>query len=269
MRLFEKVFNYQILSRLMNAGTFIVTSQERGWLKAMLQHPSARNAFSASTWAKLAAAMEQEQAEYYDIPAALTEKARSIEGPLFHPHLRPLRQAIAARTALRFAYRLKNGQARESEYAYPYKLEYSMVKKEWYLLWYRMRHRKIYRTKLHNIASFEAIPLPADRADQITADIAHQLARKVRTAAIAVIPTYNRELSRILYAFSCFEKEVEYDQQTNRYLIRLAFQSDDAEYVLSKLRFLGRRVKVVEGDELRSRMLESATRALARYGEIE
>jgi predicted DNA-binding transcriptional regulator YafY len=74
-------------------------------------------------------------------------------------------------------------------------------------------------------------------------------------------------MSRILYAFSCFEKEVEYVQQADTYRITLTFQADECEYVLSKIRFLGKRVKVVQGSRLISRMKETTAKALARYEE--
>ncbi|MNU02718.1 hypothetical protein D3C72_2465080 [compost metagenome] len=38
------------------------------------------------------------------------------------------------------------------------------------------------------------------------------------------------------------------------------------EYLLSKIRFLGKRVRVNEGDYLKRRMLEASTKALERYG---
>jgi predicted DNA-binding transcriptional regulator YafY len=76
---------------------------------------------------------------------------------------------------------------------------------------------------------------------------------------------YNRELSRILYAFACFEKEVEYMEAVDTYRIRLTFLGEESEYILSKIRFLGIRIKVVENDKLQRRMHESATKALARY----
>jgi len=35
--------------------------------------------------------------------------------------------------------------------------------------------------------------------------------------------------------------------------------------LLSKLRFLGKRVKIIQGDYLKRRMLETSMKALARY----
>ena len=82
-------------------------------------------------------------------------------------------------------------------------------------------------------------------------------------------PEYNGELSRILYAFSCFEKEVSYAADSNEYTIQLHFSSKDSEYVLSKTRFLGKRVRIIDGEHLRRRMLESATKSLARYAQFD
>lgn len=66
-----------------------------------------------------------------------------------------------------------------------------------------------------------------------------------------------------MYAFSCFEKEVEYADEEDTYRIRLTFLGDECEYVLSKIRFLGMRVRIVDGDKLQRRMRESAAKALA------
>ncbi len=77
---------------------------------------------------------------------------------------------------------------------------------------------------------------------------------------------YNRELSRILYAFSCFEKDVAYLDESDTYRINVSYLSDEREYVLSKIRFLGKRVRVIQGEQLKKRMYESTTKALARYG---
>ncbi|HZG79717.1 MAG TPA: WYL domain-containing protein, partial [Brevibacillus sp.] len=75
-----------------------------------------------------------------------------------------------------------------------------------------------------------------------------------------------KELTRILYAFSCFEKEVEYLDQVDTYRIILFYLEDDREYILSKIRFLGTRIRVIEGKKLQVRMYESAQKALLRYG---
>ncbi|WCF11078.1 WYL domain-containing protein [Paenibacillus thiaminolyticus] len=264
MNLFEKIFNYQIMSKLGEAGAFAITSQERSWLKAMLNHPASAEAFSPETLAKLAAALRDEAD--FELAEHVAEKAASVECQAYHPLLRPLRRIIAAQQGIRVSYRLKHGGMQPAQSGFPYKLEYSMVKREWYLLWYNPRRRMLMSTRLRNIAEADMEPVPAGMAEIWLSRIAAVLDSRKEHAVIEVVRMYNRELSRIMYAFSCFEKEVEYADEEDTYRIRLTFLGDECEYVLSKIRFLGMRVRIVEGDKLQRRMRESAAKALARYG---
>lgn len=267
MNLFEKIFNYQILSQLENTGTSVLTSQERAWLRTMLVMPDAEMIFSPATYAKLVDLLKDEKDT--GVPHAIVEKAKSREKQLLHPHIRALRRIIAMQSAIRLTTRLKNGQRKEYASAFPYKLEFSMVKREWYLLWFNMRHTSLLSTKLNMIERFSELPHPLqpEQIEWAQSEISRLMARNKRTATIEIIRDYNQELSRILYAFSCFEKAVDYDEQSNRYFITLTYQVNEGEYVLSKMRFLGKRVKLVAGDYLRRRMLESAAKSLERYGE--
>lgn len=266
MNPFEKIFNYQIISRLEDSGAFMVTSQERAWLKTMLQHPAANHAFSEDTLHKLHAILQQDQA--MDTQEHLLEKARSVEKQVYHPHLRTLRRLILNTTGIRMIYSLKGGRTQPEQSGFPYKLEYSMVKREWYLLWYNFRTRSLMSTKLHKIESVTAESIVPDRIDHALAEINRLHDNRKETAKIEVVPTYNKELSRILYAFSCFEKEIEYDSGNHLYSIQLHFVGNEREYVLSKIRFLGKRVRVIEGNYLKKRMLESSMKALERYGSM-
>lgn len=267
MNLFEKIFNYGILSRLEDSGAFMITAHERGWLKTMLHHPAAQDAFTPETLMKLFSILEQEQQLVID--EDMTEKARSMERQVYHPRLRALRRIIAGRNGVRLSYALRSGQFQHEQEGIPFKLEYSMVKREWYLLWYHMRKRSMMSTRLGKIFAAEELPLPADYAEQMLARIETMLHKRKSSASIQVMPEYNRELSRILYAFSCFEKDVDYHSGTDCYTITLHFANNESEYVLSKIRFLGKRVKIVEGEALQRRMHESAAKALQRYGVLE
>ncbi|KKX54272.1 WYL domain-containing protein [Brevibacillus borstelensis] len=264
MNLFEKIFNYQLISRLDEYGTLPITAHERSWLKAMLAHPSAEAAFAPETRTKLQSLLEP--VETVAFTESLGEKAKSKERHVYHPLLRLLRRILAKNQGIRMTYRTKNGRVNTGHKGLPYKLEYSMVKKEWYLLWYHFRYQAYMSTRLQSIVSVSEEPVDSGEAAEIRERIEATLEARKETAVIEVVRSYNRELSRILYAFSCFEKEVEYLDQTNTYRIRLTFLADDSEYILSKLRFLGKRVRVMEGERLKQRMYESAVKALSRYG---
>jgi predicted DNA-binding transcriptional regulator YafY len=267
MNLFEKIFNYQIISRLEDSGTLLVTAHERGWLKSMLQHDAAADAFTAETLQKFSAILEQDP--IMDMKEHFVEKARSREHHVYHPLLRTIKQCIMNKSAIRMTYRIKGDLAYSKQPGFPYKLEYSMVKKEWYLLWYHLRHRAMMSTKLQKIDLVNEDPVPNDQSERLLAEIHTILDKRKERVNVQVIRDYNRELSRILYAFSCFEKEVSYDAAHDTYTIQLTIANNESEYVLSKVRFLGKRVKIVESDKLKQRMYESASKALERYGALE
>ncbi|MBE1444691.1 WYL domain-containing protein [Paenibacillus sp. OAS669] len=267
MNLFEKMFNYQIISRLEDSGTFTVTAQERAWLKNMLEHPGASDAFMPSTREKLGRMLEQEPE--LDFAGALIEKAKNVEKQVYHPMLRLLRRVIMNRNALSITFQVKDGRSFHEQLGFPFKLEYSMVKREWYLLWHHLNKRAFMSTKLQHILSAVEVPFPDEDAERLTERISALLESRRETALIEVVQAYNKELSRILYAFSCFDKEVAYDAESDTYRITLTFPSDESETILSKIRFLGKRVRVVESGKLQRRMLETATKALDRYRPLE
>lgn len=264
MNLFEKIFNYQILSRLEDSGTLTVTAHERAWLKTMLAHPAAEQAFAADTLGRLRSILAEDQA--MDASDHLLEKAGSANKQVYHPLLRTLRRHIMNKSGIRMTYEVKDGRLYRDHPGLPYKLEYSMVKREWYLLWYHRQHRAFMSTRLAKIVSLSEEPVDPSEAGRIQQDISRILDERKREAVIEVVRVYNKELSRILYALSCFEKDVTYDEESDIYRVKVRLLADELEYLLSKLRFLGKRVRVVEGDYLKRRMTESATKALERYG---
>lgn len=263
MNPFEKIFNYQIISRLDETGSYALTSQERSWLKTMLEHESAGAAFEEGTLGKLRQMLREE--EDYRLQDIIIEKGRSEVRQIYHPLLRKLRRMIAEGKGILINTALKHGGMRSRQTGIPYKLEYSMVKREWYLLWYETRRRSLMSTRLRNIVTLEEwVPSP-ERAAEAKAWLGEVLVQRVRTAVVEVVRAYNAELSRILSAFSCFDKTVSFDEESGIYRIRIQHLGDESEFLLSKIRFLGLRVKVVEGEYMKRRMHESATKALGRY----
>jgi len=264
MNPFEKIFNYQILSRLDESDALALTSQERAWLRTALAHSSSVVAFTPGTLEKLNRILQNGPAiNHRDF---IVEKAKNAERQVYHPLLRTLRRMIMQDKGMLLTSRIKHGGTKANQPGLPVKLEYSMVKREWYLLWYSTRGRSFMATKLQSIVSVEETLLPPERVEELRARVAAHLEKRKEQAVIEVVRTYNAELSRILYAFSCFDKSVSYEEEENRYLIHVTYLADESEFLLSKIRFLGLRVKIVEGDGLCKRMLESAEKALARYG---
>lgn len=265
MNPFEKIFNFQIMTRLDEAGSLALTSQERSWLKTMLEHTASTQAFTPDTLGKLNSLLDSEAST--EVREIIIEKAKSQERYVYHPLLRPLRRMIMQDHGILLTYRIKHGGVKTNQSGFPHKLEYNMVKREWYLQWYSTRNHSLMSTKLKNIVTVEETELPSDRVLALKATLERLLAARKEYAVIQVIPTFNAELSRVLYAFSCFEKSVSFDEASGIYQICVTYLVDESEFLLSKIRFLELRVKIVEGDLLKRRMLESASKALARYAD--
>ena len=261
---FEKIFNYQLSSRLEETGVYTLTSQERSWLKSMLEHPAAREALEPRTIAKLQeCVLDDETSNLLD---GLEQKAGSLETQIFHPLLSPIRRILRNRQGMTIQCRTKKGKLNEPQPGIPCKLEYSMVKREWYLLWYNSASRSPMNTRLCHIVSVEEARMSRGRYDDMSARAARLLEAPRHEATVEVIKMFNGELTRILHAFSCFDKRVEFDESDQTYRIHLSFTGSESQYVLTKLRFLGKRVRVIEGDYLKWRMRETARKARALYG---
>ncbi|KWX73632.1 WYL domain-containing protein [Paenibacillus jilunlii] len=263
MNPFEKIFNYRVTSRMEDTGVFLSTSHERSWLKLMLDHPSAAAAFSGVTLEKLQTLLAQEAP--LSLAGDLIHKGSTQEVQVYHPLMRVLRRSIQNHQGIQVSIGLTNGQPGPEQSGLPYRLEYSMVKREWYLLWYSWTRRDFMSIRLQKIAAVCEIPASPELVRTTQAEIQRILESRRQSAVIEVLPGYNKELSRILYAFSCFEKEVRYDEEKDTYFISLTYLGNEGEYVLSKIRFLGKRVRIVEGNWLKKRMRESALKALALY----
>jgi hypothetical protein len=267
MNPFEKIFNFQIISRLGEAGSLALTSQERSWLKTMLIHPASEAAFTQETLSKLNSILEAEAAT--EVQAIIIEKAKSTERQVYHPLLRTIRRMIMQNQGILLTYHIKHGGQRSDQAGFPHKLEYNMYKRELYLQWYSTRQRSLMSTKLRSIVSVEVYPIPVKRIDDLKARIARLLEGLKEYACVQVMPVYNEELSRILSAFSCFDKSVSFDESSGIYRINVTYMRDDSEFLLSRIRFLGLRVKITQGEQLKRRMLDSASMAIGRYADAE
>ena len=101
----------------------------------------------------------------------------------------------------------------------------------------------------------------------LQAKVAGWLQASQEEAVITVEESFPGAMLSVLSSFSCFETVVSPGKQKNTLQLRVLYQTDEREYVLQKIRFLGRRVTVEAPVELRERMRQTAEKALARYGE--
>lgn len=265
MNLFEKIFSYQLTSALEEHGTYTLTTQERIWLKTMLAHPVAREALSPDLIAKIIDSIPEEQQLLFQ--PVLVEKAGSHQHHMYHTLIQPLRKSIRQQQCVSIRYENKHGQSTGDQPAVPWRLEFSMVKREWYLIWYNLRSQVAMTTRLIRITQIKALPdIEISQYNQIQQYMEQKATANQHQALIQILPQYNIELTRILHAFSCFDKQVTFNEDTQTYHIHLVFDGSETHYILSKLRSLGKRVIVLENDYLQWRLFDASTKALSRYG---
>lgn len=265
MNLFEKIFSYQLTSALEEHGTYTLTTQERIWLKTMLAHPVAREALSPDLIAKIIDSIPEEQQLLFQ--PVLVEKAGSHQHHMYHTLIQPLRKSIRQQQCVSIRYENKHGQSTGDQPAVPWRLEFSMVKREWYLIWYNLRSQVAMTTRLIRITQIKALPaIEISQYNRIQQYMEQKATANQHQALIQILPQYNIELTRILHAFSCFDKQVTFNEDTQTYHIHLVFDGSETHYILSKLRSLGKRVIVLENDYLQWRLFDASTKALSRYG---
>ncbi len=264
MNPFEKIFSYQLASRLGENQIFTLTTQERSWLKLMLSVPGSQVAFSEATRAKLEQRLASDQ--LLDVQDIVVEKAASRHHTDFPPMLNPLRQIMRKHQGVLLTRRNKYGDPVEPQHGVPWRIEYSAARQEWYLYWFNLERSAPMTTRLYHIESVTEQSITESQYEPICKRMEAFVQSDHHEITVQVLPIYNRELTRILHAFSCFDKRVQVDEQQHTYSIQLRFTNSEREYVLNRLRFLGKRVQIIEGTEFMERMHDTAQRALARYG---
>ena len=266
MPLFEKINNHSLQQLLVTTDTPVpLTTIERGWLKRMLDLPVAGELLSEELRDKAGELVAQEE----DFPEAarLVEKGKPAEK--YSPSatlLRQLRIAIRHRCQIRLSYLQSGGETCQDTRAIPCSLEFSMVRREWYLIWLEPERqmRRPITTPLRLVQAvqpFDAVP----NWDDYMRQFQEWLEKSQDTVTVMAEECYPGALLSVLSAFSCFDTKVESGKQKNTLRLSVRFQADEREYVLQKIRFLGRRVTVEGPEYFRERMRGTAEKALGRY----
>ncbi len=263
MNPFEKIFSYQLASRLEEQQIFTLTSQERSWLKLMLSSAAAELAFDETTLSRLQQRLEPDNMP--GVQNVVVEKAASSQHTDVPPTLMPLRRIMRKGQGVLLQRQNKYGQDVAPEHGVPWKLEYSAARQEWYLYWFNLYRSAPMTTRLKHIQSVIKQSVRHPEYEFVRQRMELYMQADQQELTIQLLPIYNKELTRILHAFSCFDKRVRFDEQQQTYSINVRFTNREREYVLNRLRFLGKRVQIIEGDDFKRRMKDTALRALARY----
>ena len=153
MPLFEKIHNHTLQRVLLSEKIATpLTLMEKGWLKRLLAEPAAGDLLSPSLLAKLQDLLKDEVP--FPCTTDVEEKGRStVRYAASSPILKKLQTAIREHRGIRLDYVLGSGEEHSADPAFPQRLEFSLVRQEWYLLWLRLvpEASRPYATPLRNI----------------------------------------------------------------------------------------------------------------------
>jgi predicted DNA-binding transcriptional regulator YafY len=254
-----------------------ITVKERQWLKSILGAGEAKLFLLPNVKEKLERILELEEGNSYlahvdEKLSVQEEKKYLLEDP---SHFKMIIQLITLKKGMVISYRTNDGTVYEEIKAIPYKLEYSTVKKEWYILWYGFEQESefVMSTPFHHVRAVQELEVANDVYQQMVGTIEEFLEKELQKAVVKINQRFyekqarhfEEEKERILYCFSCFDKEIIYEEETNQYEIRLFYRKHEEGELLKRIRLLGERIVIAEPDELKKRILETALRALERY----
>ena len=266
MALFEKINNHTLRQVLLAEGNPApITRLERGWLKRVLAAPAAGDLLTAELRNKLLELLINED-PFPDMSGFIEKGSLALEYSPAGPLLGVLSTAIREGFAVTLAYSKQEGSGYKKARAIPCRLEYSLVRREWYLLWLggHTRSASLQTTALRNIRDvrlMEKFPNWEEHQKQFR----RCLAESEREVTLLAEECYPGALLSVLNAFSCFDATVSATKRKRELRLRVRYLADEQGYVLQKIRFLGRRVTVEGPEELRERMRETARRAMERY----
>ena len=268
MPLFEKINNHELQQILLSTDTPApLTKIERGWLKRMLELPASEDLLTVELQSKLRELLAREEA--FPETAQLIEKGKttvkySPAGSL----LRELRVALRDHCEVRLSCVQSGGEKYPDVLAVPCQLEFSMARREWYMIWLdpEMKKCKPVTTPLRFVQEARILGAVQNWNDHMR-QFQEWLERSEDKVTILAEECYPGALLSVLNAFSCFDTQVATGEQKNTLRLSVHCQADEREYVLQKIRFLGRRVTVEGSKEFRERMRGTTEKALNRYGD--
>lgn len=150
-----------------------------------------------------------------DISHHLIEKARIIEKQVYHPLLRTLRRHIMNKMGFRLTYGLRNGRVNTDCSGLQIGIFHGQTQMVFALVSYPAS--RLQCTRLQNIHSVTEESIALSTAESILKKLEKTLESRKTEVIIEIVRVYNAGLSRFLYAFSNFEKNVEYDAENDTY----------------------------------------------------
>lgn len=251
-------------------GPFLPTNAEKTWLFHRLQS-SSTEAFLSNELKEKTFKYLEDQKHSLDLKSVTIVKGiPNIEDPP-HKHLRELRRLISDKLGMTIVYSTKNNKE-FSEEGVPFKLQYNIAKKQWYLWWLRANPdlEDIERNRITPLSKIEDISEISLNRTKFTPLLNRLIpdSSKKKKATISWEPQVESlDTYRFFHAFSSFEKDV--IESEGYYQMHVYYYQDEEKYLLSKIRLFGPHVRVLEPLSMQKELTQSAIEVLEKYEKIE
>lgn len=232
--------------------------EELDYLKYILAFPEAKLFLPDKTLRKLETVSGSPSKfghlQYY------APKGTGFSGQPRAEDMRRLLKAIRERRMVRYHYRTKDRLDLQESTTLPWKLEYSVFDRRWWIILYEPDQRRTIKARLDNLQSVELLGGTNISEEEISNAIEQLL--EPEPVVLEVEPARNA-LER---CFLVFEGQLFLETQQvseNRYRLSFQYHRFDRGEILRRLLYLGSMVTVIEPASMREELLAMVEQALS------
>lgn len=243
---------------------------EKQWLKHILKNPKLKLFLEDVTIAKLKALL----ADYDNI---VSEDALTINRPCIQlqqveeglsRNFKLLVKAILENKGIEYSYTTRSNELLQNCRGIPYKIEYSMKEDCFYLISYSLEDKRPIKSLLSGFKDIKLMDLEVEyniSPEEIQKSID---AKKAAKPILLRIKDVNNTLERALFQFSCFERELDYIEESDAYLLSIFYYEFEREEVISRIFSLGKHAIVVELEDIKAEIIKRLQQLKEKYSSI-
>ncbi len=226
-----------------------ITNLQKAWLKSILSDPRIHLFFDESEIEQIRQALSDVTSLYHQDDFYAFDKASdgdAYDSATYQSHFRAVLLAIRKKEPLFVQYEGSKG-SRVSGIFWPYKMEYSQKDDKFRAYCYRnSKNRKVlYTLNLARIVLSEPFPYSTtENAMPARINTSSQL----RQVVIEITRERNA-LERCMVHFAHFEKQTEYDKDSDKYICTIRYHASDETEVLIRVLSFGPTIRVIAPEE--------------------
>jgi hypothetical protein len=225
-----------------------LTSIEKEWLKSVLQFDGVKMFLNESTIEKLNANLIEEIQIFEEVDSIYDSKIKTII------------KAIIESKIITCTYITLYGTVHTESRVIPYKIEYSLRIKSFWLIGYSIDTKTMIKMAVDRI---EINALSNYDVDINIKELVEE--QKLTEPLVLEIKDQKGSLERALHSFSAYRKNGIYDREKDLHKVNIYYYTFDEYELLKDIISLGCHVKIVEPSSLKEKLLEKTQRQISMF----